>query len=68
MDRIGKYPDDPAALVLGENSTLAVLAHETGHRWLALLLFRDERGGQRRICCSAASARTGASSSIRTRR
>jgi hypothetical protein len=44
MDRVAKYPDDPAALVLGENSTLAVLAHETGHRWLALLQFRDAAG------------------------
>jgi hypothetical protein len=44
MDRLGKYPDDPAALTLGENSTLAVLAHETGHRWLALLRFRDASG------------------------
>ena len=44
MDRLAKYPDDPAALVLGENSTLAVLAHETGHRWLALLQFRDAAG------------------------
>jgi large repetitive protein len=44
MDRLGKYPDDPAALVLGENSTLGVLAHETGHRWLALLQFRNASG------------------------
>jgi hypothetical protein len=44
MDRLGKYPEDPAALVLGENSTLAILAHETGHRWLALLQFRDASG------------------------
>jgi hypothetical protein len=44
MDRLSKYPDDPAALVLGENSTLAVLAHETGHRWLALLQFRNASG------------------------
>jgi hypothetical protein len=44
MDRLGKYPDDPAALTLGENSTLAVLAHETGHRWLALLRFRETTG------------------------
>jgi hypothetical protein len=44
MDRLSKYPDDPAALVLGENSTLAVLAHETGHRWLALMRFRDAAG------------------------
>jgi hypothetical protein len=44
MDRLGKYPDDPMALALGENSSLAVLAHETGHRWLALLRFRDGSG------------------------
>jgi hypothetical protein len=44
MDRLGKYADDPARVILGENSTLAVLAHETGHRWLARLLFRDEHG------------------------
>jgi hypothetical protein len=41
MDFIGKYPDDPRARVLGENSTLAVLAHEVGHRWLAFFEFRD---------------------------
>jgi hypothetical protein len=44
MDWISKYPDDPAQRVLGENSTLAVLAHETGHRWLALFEFRDHNG------------------------
>lgn len=44
MDWIDKYPDDPAARVLGENSTLSVLAHESGHRWLALLEFRDHTG------------------------
>jgi hypothetical protein len=44
MDRLAKYPDDPNATVLGENSSLAVLAHETGHRWLALLQFRDTAG------------------------
>ncbi len=44
MDRIGKYPDDPDVRVLGESSSLAVLAHETGHRWLARLMFRDEHG------------------------
>ena len=41
MDRISKYPDTPAARVFGENSTLGILAHETGHRWLARLLFRN---------------------------
>ena len=41
MDRISKYPDTPAAKVFGEISALGILAHETGHRWLARLLFRD---------------------------
>ena len=27
--------------MFGENSTLGILAHETGHRWLARLLFRN---------------------------
>jgi hypothetical protein len=44
MDFIGKYPDNPRARVLGENSTLSVLAHESGHRWLALFEFRDHTG------------------------
>jgi hypothetical protein len=41
MDWISKYPDAPAARLFGENSTLGILAHETGHRWLTRLLFRD---------------------------
>jgi hypothetical protein len=41
MDFVGKYPDDPRQRFLGEDSTLAVLAHETGHRWLALFNFLD---------------------------
>jgi hypothetical protein len=41
MDAITKYPDDPERTVLGENSTLSVLAHETGHRWLMFLRFLD---------------------------
>ena len=45
MDRVAKYGDDPTAKILGENSSLAVLAHESGHRWLAQLLFSDGRGG-----------------------
>jgi hypothetical protein len=44
MDRLGKYPDVPSQLVLGESSALAVLAHETGHRWLVKLLFRGDDG------------------------
>jgi hypothetical protein len=41
MDHISKYPDAPSARLLRENSTLGVLAHETGHRWLARLMIRD---------------------------
>jgi hypothetical protein len=41
MDTITKYPDDPERTVLGENSTLSVVAHETGHRWLMFLRFLD---------------------------
>ena len=41
MDRISKYPDAPAAKLFGESSTLGILAHETGHRWLARLEFLD---------------------------
>jgi hypothetical protein len=44
MDDLGKYPDDPAALANGENTTLALVAHETGHRWGATLRFRDSEG------------------------
>ena len=41
MDRISKYPDAPANKIFGEFSPLGILAHETGHRWLARLMFRD---------------------------
>jgi len=46
MDRLSKYPADPTARVpgVGENTTLALLGHETGHRWLATLRFRDATG------------------------
>jgi hypothetical protein len=41
MDRISKYSNTPAAKVFGESSALGILAHETGHRWLARLQFRN---------------------------
>jgi len=41
MDRISKYPDAPATKIFAESSVLGILAHETGHRWLARLMFRD---------------------------
>lgn len=46
MDFIGKYLDDPAARVTGENSTLGLIGHESGHRWLVALRFlgADGRG------------------------
>ena len=46
MDRVAKYGDDPNAKILNENSALAVIAHETGHRWLTQLLF-DTGDGNR---------------------
>jgi hypothetical protein len=44
MDDLGKYPSDPAQRANGENTTLALVAHETGHRWGATLQFRDASG------------------------
>lgn len=41
MDRISKYPDAPNTRLFGEFTTLGVLAHETGHRWLARVMFRN---------------------------
>ena len=46
MDSITKYPEDPASVFLaGVDSALSILAHETGHRWLARASFLD--GGAR---------------------
>jgi hypothetical protein len=44
MDNLDKYPSDPTQRANGENSTLALVAHETGHRWGATLRFRDASG------------------------
>lgn len=41
MDRLTKYPDDPAMKFKGEDSTLSILGQESGHRWLAYVRFRD---------------------------
>ncbi|MEZ5293737.1 MAG: hypothetical protein R2745_21815 [Vicinamibacterales bacterium] len=41
MDRILKYPQDPAQKFLGEDSVLSLLGQESGHRWLAFLQFID---------------------------
>jgi len=49
MDAIGKYPDDLTDPFLGTDSALAVLAHETGHRWLADAVFRDGSANSREL-------------------
>lgn len=41
MDGLSKYPDDPRAKFLGENTTLSIMGQEFAHRWLAFLQFRD---------------------------
>ena len=41
MDRVAKYGDTPTAKLFGENTPLGILAHETGHRWLTRIMFRD---------------------------
>ena len=41
MDALGKYPDDLSEKILGEYTTLGVLAQEVGHRWLAFMQFSD---------------------------
>jgi hypothetical protein len=44
MDDVAKYSDDPSRRINGENTTAALVAHETGHRWGATLRFRDADG------------------------
>jgi hypothetical protein len=44
MDTLTKYPADPNARVNGENTSLSLVAHETGHRWGATLKFKDGGG------------------------
>ena len=41
MGWLGKYSDDTAKKVNRENTTMSLLAHETGHRWLALMEFSN---------------------------
>ncbi|NWG14572.1 MAG: hypothetical protein HXY20_13680 [Acidobacteria bacterium] len=38
---VGRYPDDPHQVFLGTNSTLGLMGHESGHRWLAFTPFQD---------------------------
>lgn len=41
MDSVNKYSANPSDRVLREETTLSVLAHEVGHRWLATARFND---------------------------
>ena len=41
MGWLGKYSDEMEKKVNGENTTLGLLGHEVGHRWLAFLDFSD---------------------------
>jgi len=41
MGWLGKYSDDPEKKVNRENTTLSLLGHETGHRWLAFMEFSN---------------------------
>lgn len=44
MDSYHKYTENPSMPVLREETTLSVLAHEVGHRWLATARFNDGTG------------------------
>ena len=41
MGWLDKYSADLSEMVNGENTTMSLLAHESGHRWLAFLEFSD---------------------------
>lgn len=50
MGELDKYPDDPAQRIDREegvsvNTTLSILAHEAGHRFLSRILLQDEESG-----------------------
>ncbi len=41
MGWLGKYSDDTEKTINGPDTTLSLLGHEVGHRWLAFLEFSD---------------------------
>ncbi|MBI4454870.1 MAG: gliding motility-associated C-terminal domain-containing protein [Acidobacteria bacterium] len=43
MNRLSRYPADPAAVFLGTDSTLSIMGQESGHQWLAFVNF--DNGG-----------------------
>ncbi|MFN8008728.1 MAG: IPT/TIG domain-containing protein [Terriglobia bacterium] len=45
MNQLSAYPDDPDAVFLGTNSTINLLGHETGHRWLSYVRLGLEKSG-----------------------
>jgi hypothetical protein len=56
MDDLAKYSADPGQRVNGENTTLSLVAHETGHRWGATLRFRDASGASSDVWLGRQSA------------
>ena len=49
MNSLDTIPDDPDENLGGEDnpiSTIEVLGHEVGHRWLSFVRFRDPRNGE----------------------
>ena len=49
MGPLNQYPEDPEAVIplIGEATTLALMGHETGHRWLAYMDIIDPATGLR---------------------
>ena len=62
MGWLGKYSDDPEKKVSGEATTLGVIGHEVGHRWLASLEFSDH-DRERSTALLGGTTPTGTSSS-----
>lgn len=44
MGDLSRFPDDPDEIFLDTASTMTVVGHEFGHRWLARVKFVDEDG------------------------
>lgn len=44
MGELARYPTSPTAKFLDPDSTLSLIAHEVGHRWLSFVKFRDADG------------------------
>ena len=44
MGDLSRYPSDPTAKFLNPDSTLSLIAHEAGHRFLAFVEFEDPNG------------------------